>query len=136
MANRVFTCCFCGQPLDTKEANNAEPVIKNGKCCGDCNMKYVIPVRLAQMAKHGKGTVMKLKQFIKKVDLTKFPNITIMDKYETIDCDDVVKNGVLREKPFKLVEDLQVEPDENPDNLKIGIYDTYVIHCVVDDDDM
>ena len=79
---------------------------------------------------------MKLKEFIKKVDLTKFPNITIMDKYETIDCDDVVKNGVLREKPFKLVEDLQVEPDEKPDALKIGIYDTYVIHCVVDDDDM
>jgi hypothetical protein len=42
----LFTCCFCGNKFDTKEANNAEPVIKNGECCGECNTKYVIPARI------------------------------------------------------------------------------------------
>jgi hypothetical protein len=78
---------------------------------------------------------MKLEQFIKKVDLQKFPNITCMDKLETIDGDDIVKGGNLRKKPFELVKDLEVEPDEKPDKLKIGIYDTYVIHCIFEDDD-
>lgn len=46
MANELFTCCFCGQKFDTKQANNAEPVIMKGQCCNECNFKYVIPVRV------------------------------------------------------------------------------------------
>ena len=42
----VFTCCFCGHKFPEKEANNAAPVVKNGQCCGECNIKRVIPARL------------------------------------------------------------------------------------------
>ena len=51
MTNLVFTCCFCGQKFELRYANNAEPVVKNGECCGDCNMKYVIPARLELLTK-------------------------------------------------------------------------------------
>lgn len=51
MATLIFHCCFCGHPFPEKEANNAEPVIKNGECCGECNMKYVIPARLELLTK-------------------------------------------------------------------------------------
>lgn len=76
---------------------------------------------------------MKLKDFIKKVDFNKFPNITVMDEFESIDADDIVKGGVLREKVFKLVEDLEVLPKENPNSLAISVCGTYAIHCVIDE---
>ena len=41
----LFTCCFCGNKFPEKEANNAAPVIDNAKCCKDCNLKYVFPIR-------------------------------------------------------------------------------------------
>ena len=72
-----------------------------------------------------------LKDFIKKVDLNKFPNITVMD-VESIDGDDIVKGGVLREKVFKTVEDLVVLPKENPDKLSVSVCGTYAIHCVIE----
>ena len=75
-----------------------------------------------------------LKDFIKKVDFNKFPNITVMDEFESIDADDIVKGGVLREKVFKTVEDLEVLPKENPDKLCVSVCGTYVIHCVMDYD--
>lgn len=75
-----------------------------------------------------------LKDFIKKVDFNKFPNITVMDEFESFDCDDIVKGGVLREKVFKTVEDLKVLPKENPNSLTFGVCGTYVIHCVMDDE--
>lgn len=75
-----------------------------------------------------------LKDFIKKVDFNKFPNITVMDEFESIDADDIVKGGVLREKVFKTVEDLAVLPTENPDKLSVSVCGTYAIHCVMNDD--
>lgn len=75
-----------------------------------------------------------LKDFIKKVDFNKFPNITVMDEFESIDADDIVKGGVLREKVFKTVEDLVVLPTENPDKLSVSVCGTYAIHCVMDDE--
>lgn len=75
-----------------------------------------------------------LKDFIKKVDFNKFPNITVMDEFESIDGDDIVKGGVLREKIFKTVEDLEVLPKENPDKLCISVCGTYAIHCIIDDE--
>ena len=41
----LFTCCFCRQKFSEKEAHNAAPVIKNGQCCMECNLKYVLPIR-------------------------------------------------------------------------------------------
>lgn len=73
-----------------------------------------------------------LKDFIKKVDFNKFPNITVMDEFESIDADDIVKGGVLREKVFKSVEDLVVLPKENPDKLSVSVCGTYAIHCVIE----
>lgn len=43
--NILFTCCFCGNKFDTSEEHNAEPVIKNGSCCEECNKKEVLPYR-------------------------------------------------------------------------------------------
>lgn len=57
-----------------------------------------------------------------------------MDEFESIDGDDIVKGGVLREKVFKTVEDLVVLPKENPDKLTVSVCDTYAIHCVMDDE--
>ena len=66
------------------------------------------------------------------VESYKFPNITVMDEFESIDGDDIVKGGVLREKVFKTVEDLVVLPKENPDKLSVGVCGTYAIHCVIE----
>lgn len=46
--NLKYTCCFCGRPF-YGYGNNAEPVIKNGICCDECNMKKVIPARIKQL---------------------------------------------------------------------------------------
>ena len=43
--NLKYTCCFCGLPF-YGYGNNAEPVIKNGVCCDECNLKKVIPARM------------------------------------------------------------------------------------------
>lgn len=45
MTNTLFTCCFCGHKFPFKETHNAEPVIKNGRCCEDCHKKKVLPYR-------------------------------------------------------------------------------------------
>ena len=45
---KEFTCCFCGRPF-YGYGNNAEPVIKNGVCCDECNLKKVIPARIKQL---------------------------------------------------------------------------------------
>ena len=47
-------CCFCNNeipefPKGWKLGNNAEPVVKDGRCCDDCNWKIVVPTRMAQM---------------------------------------------------------------------------------------
>lgn len=38
-------CCICGEPYEGY-GNNAEPYAK-GRCCDACNIKFVIPARLA-----------------------------------------------------------------------------------------
>ena len=42
-------CCICGEEY-TGYGNNAEPY-KEGRCCDECNMKFVIPYRLNQLRK-------------------------------------------------------------------------------------
>jgi len=49
-------CCLCGgeieKELDTNgkvfwdSGNNAEPLVRNGRCCNDCNATKVIPARI------------------------------------------------------------------------------------------
>ena len=46
--NLKYTCCFCGRPF-YGYGNNAEPVIANGVCCDECNLKKVIPARIKQL---------------------------------------------------------------------------------------
>lgn len=41
-------CCICGEPLNGY-GNNPAPYKKSGLCCDACNMKFVIPARLAQI---------------------------------------------------------------------------------------
>ena len=38
-------CCICGKVF-TGYGNNPDPVKKNGRCCDDCDNRYVIPARL------------------------------------------------------------------------------------------
>lgn len=42
-------CCICGEEY-TGYGNNAEPY-KKGRCCNECNRKFVIPSRLSQLRK-------------------------------------------------------------------------------------
>ena len=43
-------CCICGEPVEGY-GNNPEPFMSSdaGVCCDACNLKFVIPVRLAAM---------------------------------------------------------------------------------------
>ena len=38
-------CCICGKPYNN-HGNNARP-FKDGRCCNECDNKYVIPYRAA-----------------------------------------------------------------------------------------
>lgn len=48
MRGGAFVCSICGQK-STGYPNNAEPVVKRGWCCDDCNIKTVMPERIRQM---------------------------------------------------------------------------------------
>ena len=45
-------CCLCKNEIQKEpitgfaEGHNAEPVVKNGRCCEDCNTAIVLPHRL------------------------------------------------------------------------------------------
>ena len=44
-------CDICGEGIEIEisgwtEGHNAEPAVKDGRCCSDCNMTVVIPLRL------------------------------------------------------------------------------------------
>lgn len=43
-------CCICGEPIEGY-GNNPEPFMTsaNGQCCDGCNLKFVVPARLANM---------------------------------------------------------------------------------------
>jgi len=47
-------CSICDGAIpvehgDWTMGHNAEPVVENGRCCGDCNATVVIPARLRSM---------------------------------------------------------------------------------------
>jgi len=71
---------------------------------------------------------MKLKEFIKLVDTTKFAPITVMNKLQTLDGGDLVSaGGKIDQKILKLLGNDEVDKDMDPNNLQRGIYNTYVI---------
>ena len=43
--SKVKTCCICGEEIEGY-GNNAEPY-EEGTCCDACNLKFVIPARIA-----------------------------------------------------------------------------------------
>ena len=48
----ALPCSICGHPIAVepsgwREGHNAEPVVKEGRCCAACNQTVVIPKRLA-----------------------------------------------------------------------------------------
>ena len=43
-------CCICKQRFRGR-GHNPEPVATKGKCCDDCNYKFVMPVRLFRAKK-------------------------------------------------------------------------------------
>ena len=76
---------------------------------------------------------MKLKKFITKVDLNKFPNITLHDEFECYDFGDIVKGSVIKENVLAEYAENEVKDGENPNQLPTGVCGTYAIHCVIDE---
>ena len=42
-------CCICGEPIEGY-GNNPSPYKHEGRCCDACNLKFVIPARLAELS--------------------------------------------------------------------------------------
>ena len=53
MDDGIKTCCICGKVFKGW-GNNPYPVVKDedARCCDDCNMEFVIPARIAELAEH------------------------------------------------------------------------------------
>jgi len=50
----MIKCCLCGEEIEVEangwsEGNNAQP-LTDGRCCNDCNVNKVIPIRLSEVA--------------------------------------------------------------------------------------
>jgi hypothetical protein len=45
------TCCICHGPLGDPYGHNPDPVVKDkdAACCGDCNLRVVLPARMDLM---------------------------------------------------------------------------------------
>lgn len=50
---QVHKCCFCTCPLqgDEKHGHNPYPASTTGRCCSQCNNRFVIPVRMVEFMK-------------------------------------------------------------------------------------
>lgn len=42
-------CCICNKEIFGPNANNPAPYADNGVCCDACNLKYVVPARIARL---------------------------------------------------------------------------------------
>ena len=47
--SKEYLCCICGEPIEGY-GNNPEPYMSadKGQCCDGCNLKFVVPTRLAE----------------------------------------------------------------------------------------
>lgn len=43
-------CCFCGKEI-VGWGNNPYPASKEGRCCDECNVRIVIPIRIMMWSK-------------------------------------------------------------------------------------
>mgnify|MGYP003641250250 CR=1 FL=1 len=52
----ILKCCICEKEIEAhpisgwSQGNNAEPVVKDGRCCDFCNDLVVIPERFKKVA--------------------------------------------------------------------------------------
>lgn len=46
----MIKCIICGNEI-TNQGNNPFPVVDYGRCCDNCNLKYVIPARVKSINK-------------------------------------------------------------------------------------
>lgn len=51
--DKATPCCICGEEINGY-GNNPVPVKATGKCCDACNIKFVIPARLAELTREDK----------------------------------------------------------------------------------
>ena len=59
MNTKPLICCICKQQIKPNwhgwaGGNNAEP-IDRGRCCDDCDKRYVIPARLVEIYRQKRG---------------------------------------------------------------------------------
>lgn len=52
MKERNYKCVICGKVF-TGWGNNPEPVKHKGRCCDECNINVVVPMRIRLMEKQG-----------------------------------------------------------------------------------
>lgn len=45
VCNDVYKCSICGKTF-RGFGNNPEPFVHYGRCCDDCNRRYVVPFRI------------------------------------------------------------------------------------------
>lgn len=50
MKENIIRCSICGKKIDERESSNAFPF--KGRCCNECDMKKVIPIRYALSQKY------------------------------------------------------------------------------------
>jgi hypothetical protein len=54
-------CCICKGEIETHgtytEGHNAEPSVKDGRCCDNCNMLVVIPERLKLITQYQQSCI-------------------------------------------------------------------------------
>ena len=43
--NEKHTCCICGKEF-VGLGNNPQPIYEEGRCCDECDTKYVLPSRI------------------------------------------------------------------------------------------
>jgi 1-deoxy-D-xylulose 5-phosphate reductoisomerase len=48
VSNEKHVCCIC-KKIFNGEGNNPDPVENKGRCCNDCNAKYVIAARIGML---------------------------------------------------------------------------------------
>jgi hypothetical protein len=48
---KTITCCLCGIEVRDYDSHNPHPLGRNegDRCCGGCNLSFVIPARINQM---------------------------------------------------------------------------------------
>ena len=60
MLDNYKVCCICGKVFEGY-GNDPWPVQEEGKCCDDCNMEVVVPIRIAKLkSKEEKETEKKM----------------------------------------------------------------------------